>query len=114
MYHPGKVLEILSSNDKDIKSSDETTQAIVEMWDENQFTFLVDSKLSKKIKKNNIVLVDYSPISEKLPLPKHLVVKILNGKLGQEIWNNYKKYNEKNKRALAKSMQSNIAQQYMG
>lgn len=113
MYHPGKVLEIISTNNKDIKASDETTQAVVEMWDENQLTFLVEQKLSKKVKKGDVVLVDYTPISEKIPLPKHLIVKVINGKTGLSIWNSYKRYHDKNRQAMTKNMQQNMPQ-YMG
>ena len=113
MYHPGKVIEILSNGDKNIKSSDETTQAVVEMQDENQCTFLVEEKLNNKVKKGDIVLIDYRPISDKMLVPRHTVIKILNNKLGLEVWHSYKRYHEKNK-AMSKGMQSNIAQQYMG
>lgn len=115
MYHPGKVIEILSNNDKNVKSCDDSTQAIVEMWDENQFTFLVETALAKKIKKNDIVLIDYRPLSDKLPIPRHTIVKILSGKLGQDVWKTYEKFHDKNKQVASKNMmQQNIAQQYMG
>ena len=114
MYHPAKIIEILSNKDRNIKSSDETTQAVLEMWDENQFTFLVETSISKKLKKNDIVLVDYRPISEKIPIPNHTVVKILNGKLGQEVWKSYKRYHEKNKQSIQAQMPSNMSQNYMG
>ncbi len=115
MYHPGKVLEVLSNLDKNIKSSDDSTQAIIEMWDENQFTFLVAQTLSKKLKKGDVVLVDYRPMSDKLPIPNHTIVKILGNKLGQDVWRQYTKFHEKNKQAAAKTVsQNNMIPQYMG
>ena len=114
MYHPAKVIEILSNKDKNIRASDDTTQAVLEMWDENQFTFLVDPIISKKIKKNDIVLVDYRPISEKTPVPNHKVVKIISGKLGQEVWKSYQRYHDKNKQNIQANYPGNMSQNYMG
>ena len=114
MYHPGKVLSVLSSNDKNIKSCDDTTQVFLEMWDENLVTFLVEPTLSKKIKEGDIALVDYRPTSDKIPVPKQTVVKVLSGKLGQNIWNSYKKFHEKKKMELPSNMPGNPAQNYMG
>ena len=62
MYHPGKILNVYKEKNN--------TQATVEMWDENLFTLHVANNIASKVKKNDIVLVDYRPISEKLQIPK--------------------------------------------
>lgn len=112
MFHPGKVIEILSNKDKSVLSSDETTQVVLEMWDENILTFLVDPKLSSKISKNDIVLVDYRPIDDKLNMPRHIVVKILRNKVAQNVWHNYKQHFEKQKLKALSTQQ--FQQNYMG
>ena len=58
MYHPGKVLDVYSSKDKNV-IGDASIQATIMMWDENLFTFLVDPKLANKIKIGDIVRLDY-------------------------------------------------------
>jgi hypothetical protein len=91
MYHVGKVLSVLSSG-KDVISSDESIQAVLEMWDKNILTFTVDPKIAKAIRHDECVLVDYTPMSEKMPVPRHLIVKILKGKTADEVWKQYKKF----------------------
>ena len=116
MFHPGVVIEIFKKS-KDIKSVDNSIQVTLEMWDENILTFNVTTTLAKDIKENDIVLVDYSPISEKIPIPKHKVVKILKGKKGVKMWNKYKAFLRK-KRPQAPTVQKSIIksppQQYIG
>ncbi|MFH1450886.1 MAG: hypothetical protein ABIF92_02805 [archaeon] len=91
-FHPGKIITILKPSSKDVISANTTTQAVIEMWDENILTFTVDSKLAAKVKKNDIVLVDYNPISEKMQVPKTIITKILRGKIADETWKKYKDY----------------------
>jgi len=92
MYHPGKVLNVYKERD--------STQATVEMWDENLFTLHVEDKISNKIKKNDIVLVDYRPISEKLQIPRQTITKIFNKK--EDIWKTYKEFLKKKKEEASK------------
>ncbi len=101
MYHPGKVLGIFRSKEKDVKSSDESTQALIEMWDENIFTLLVDPKIAKSLKEKDVVLVDYSPISEKMPVAKQTVKKIVYKKKAKKLWDDYKEYARKKKKESA-------------
>ena len=89
MYHPGKVIEVLSK--KNTISADSSVQAVLEMWDENVLTMLVDPKIAAKVKKGNFVLVDYRP-QEKVPAPRHVVVKVLSPAEGRRIWNRYKEF----------------------
>jgi len=92
MFHPAKVLGIFRCKDRDVKSSDETTQATVEMWDENIFTCPVEKKIADKLKENDVVLVDYGPFSEKMPVAKQCVTKILYRKRAEKLWAKYKEY----------------------
>jgi hypothetical protein len=90
MYHPGKVLRVFSPGDSNVLSSDSGTQALVSMWDENLTTVLVHKNLSDKVNTNDIVLVDYRPLSTTLPMPRLVVTKILKGDQATETWRIYK------------------------
>jgi len=96
LYHPGKVIEVFGS-DKKIKSINSTIQVTLEMWDENILTFEINSKLGKIVKEGDIVIVDYSPKSEKNQLPKHEITKVLKNQTGQKMWKKYKEYLKKMK-----------------
>ncbi len=92
MLHPAKVIRVFSHSDKAIHSCDQTTQVMLEMWDENQMTFSVDPKISDKIKSGDFVIVDYSSMSPQYPIPRNTVVKVLSGDVGKEVWKDYKEY----------------------
>ena len=114
MYHPGKVVRIFSGKNSDVKSADATTQALVEMWDEIVFTFLVDPHIAD-IKEGEVVLVDYSPLSTTNPAPKHLITKVLKGKTGDTTWSKYKKYYESSRKKTVQQKTLNVAQpEYFG
>ncbi|MCD6476658.1 MAG: hypothetical protein J7K26_00630 [Candidatus Aenigmarchaeota archaeon] len=115
MFHPGVVIEIFKKG-KDVKSIDNSVQVTLEMWDENILTFNISTTLAKYLKENDIVLVDYSPISEKLPAPKHKIVKILKGKKGIKMWNKYKEFlrKRKPKQTTNKVVVKRPSQQYIG
>jgi len=111
MYHPGKVIGIFRSKEKDVKSSDESTQALIEMWDTNIFTLTVEPKIATALKEKDIVLVDYSPVSEKVPVSKQVITKIIYKKKAKMIWDEYKDYaRQKKKQAITKAPVRN----YMG
>ncbi len=95
MYHPAKVLKLFSPKDKEVISADDSLHALVEMWDENIFTVLVDDKLASKIKEGDVVIVDYYPLSPQSQVPKRVVTKILRGKGAEFLWNTYKSYHKK-------------------
>ncbi len=115
MYHIGKVLNVLKSG-KEVVSCDDSVQAVAEMWDKNILTFLVDPKISGQLKKADFVLVDYKPIGEKIPVPRHIIVKILKGKTAEEVWKEYKKYfADKHKKAANSQIQPpTMVPQYLG
>ena len=116
MYHPGKVIETLKKTDKEVISADETMQAVLEMWDENILTLLVNSKLSAKLKAGQVVIVDYRPDEKhSAPVPRHEVVKIVLGKKATKIWDVYKDMHEKKRRKTGAAVQQkNPAQSYIG
>ncbi|MBU2589320.1 MAG: hypothetical protein KKA65_04140 [Nanoarchaeota archaeon] len=101
MYHPGKVIGIFRSKEKDVKSSDESTQALIEMWDENIFTLSVDPKIATALKEKDTVLVDYSPFSEKMPVAKQIICKIIYKKKAKLIWDEYRDYARQKKKQVA-------------
>jgi hypothetical protein len=91
MYHPGKVIEVFKPNEKGTISADNSTQAICEMWDDNILAFLVDKKLSPKIKPGDFVLVSYRPLKDfNPPVPEHVIIKILPKVQGEKIWEKYR------------------------
>ena len=96
IYHPGKVIEIFSSG-KGITKGDNSIQVTLEMWDENVLTFAISAKLGKIVKEGDIAIVDYTPKSEKFPVPAHKIVKILKGDKGTKMWKKYKEYLRKRK-----------------
>ncbi|MFH0949480.1 MAG: hypothetical protein V1802_03255 [Candidatus Aenigmatarchaeota archaeon] len=101
MFHPGKIVEIFSANDKNIVTPDNGVQAMLEMWDDNLITVSVEPYLSKNIKKDDVVLVDYTATQH--GAPRMVVVKILRGELAKRTWNNYKDHYAK-RRTRAVSM----------
>ncbi len=113
MYHPGKVVAVLSPSDKGILSADTSVQATLRMWDENVLTMLVAPKIAKKIREGDIVLCDYRP-EEKMsvPVPRNVVVKILRGKQAEKMWQEYKEVHEKRNKRESKEKQAQ--QSYIG
>jgi hypothetical protein len=99
-YHPGKVLKIFSPKDKSIVAADTSTQALVEMWDENVLTVKVDLKVAPKLKTDDYVLIDYNPVSASSAVPKVIITKIIRGELAKSMWKKYKNFLEKKKKML--------------
>ncbi|MFH1588761.1 MAG: hypothetical protein ABIA76_05485 [Candidatus Diapherotrites archaeon] len=98
VYHLGKIMEIFSFDSKEVVSAEPNLQVTVKMWDENQLIMDVDQKIALKIKKNDIVLVDYNPVQiGGQAVPKQIIVKILNKKLAERAWNSFKEYSDKKK-----------------
>ena len=88
IYHIGRVIDVISGKGK---SADNTVQAIVRMWDGNLLILKVANKIAGKIKKDNFVIIDYSPISDKSPYRKMTIVKILSNDKGEAIWDEFKR-----------------------
>ncbi|MBI4052798.1 MAG: hypothetical protein HY394_02050 [Candidatus Diapherotrites archaeon] len=99
MFHVGTVVKVLGKNDKSVIAADYSTQALLEMWDENIITLTVDEKLVSEIKEKDIVLVDYSPsILGSNAVPKHTITKILRGKTGEETLKAYERFHRERKK----------------
>jgi len=116
-YHPAKIMQVYKPG-KNVLSSDNSTQALVNMWDENMFTFLVAPKIAGKLKKGDVVLVDYNPMKPNSPIPKTLIIKILKGAVGKETWKEHKAYHRKRRRErptkVVKTVQTPIPKQSYG
>jgi hypothetical protein len=96
MYHPGKVIKIFRG-----KRAKTKVQATVSMWDDNLLTLDVYTAIIPFIKEGDTVLVDYSPYPNfTAPVPKQIIVKILDKKDAEPIWNEYKRYHEKQKEQM--------------
>lgn len=110
MFHPGKITGIYRPKDKDVHSSDDSTQAMVEMWDDNLFTCMVEPKIAAKLKEGDVVLVDYRPLSEKSAVPRQVISKIVYKKKAQNLLEQYSDYKRQRKQEVAKQQQKT----YMG
>jgi len=97
IYHPGKIIAVYSPTSKDIAGADSSTQALVEMWDENVFICDVDKSIALKLKEGDIVLIDYNPVSPKLMIPKQSVIKILRGAIAKRTMEKYAEIHRKRK-----------------
>ncbi|MBI5332185.1 MAG: hypothetical protein HZB65_01290 [Candidatus Aenigmarchaeota archaeon] len=104
MFHPGKVIEVFSPKHKKVQASDSTVQAMLDMWDENTLTVMVDKKLETGIRKDDIVLVDYTT-------PKLRVTKILRDEVAKSTWKQYKDHHQKRKQATAMQRQPPLVMQ---
>ena len=85
------------------------------MWDENILTFKISNKLGKIVKEGDIVIVDYSPKSQKFPVPKHDIVKVLKGDKGKKMWKKYKEFLKRRKptpKTMSQPVKPNV--QYIG
>ena len=89
MFHPGRVVAVLRGDDKSIIGADKSVQAVISMWDDNLLTCEVDAGISEKIKETDIVLVDYSPKYQTIPVPRQIIVKILRGEIAKKVWAEY-------------------------
>ncbi len=99
MFHIGKVLEVLSSDEKGSKSSDNATHALLEMWDQNEIIFRVSPAIARDLKEGNYVLVDYSPIPVGgAPVPRHEVISIVGEAKGKKVFARLRESLEEKKR----------------
>lgn len=113
-YHPGIIVEIFSPRDRDIESSDSSTQALIETWDENVISYEVDPKIAEDVKVGDVVLIDYNPTSQQPFRPKMIVVKILRGEKGKKTWDAYKEYFKKRPKMKTPQMPPMSQPSYVG
>lgn len=97
MFHPGKVLAVLKSDEKSVIGVDQSVQVLVSMWDENLLTVEIEPSIASKVRENDIVLIDYSPKYTTIPVPRQVAVKILRGEIAKKIWSEYTQKNQKRK-----------------
>ncbi len=95
MFHIGTVLDIFRPDDKEIVSADSGVQATCRMWDEKIITVSVHRELQDKLKKKDIVLLDYRPMKNS-PVPRMKIVKILSAKRGERALKNYSEFYSQN------------------
>ncbi len=113
MYHPGKVIAVISPKEKGMKSSDASVQATLRMWDDNVLTMLVAPKIAPQIREGDIALADYRPEGGmSVPVPRHTIIKILSGKSAEKVWREYREVHEKRKKHETKEQQAQ--QSYIG
>lgn len=99
MFHLGKVLEIISGDEKGSRNSDNATHALLEMWDENLIIFRANPAIAKDLKEGCFVLVDYSPVAVGgAPVPRHEIVAIVNEAKGKKLLARLKDSAEEKKR----------------
>jgi len=98
MYHLGKVEAVYSPKDKNIVGEDNSTQALVEMWDSPKVIFRVADPIADKVKKDDFVLVDYTLRGAGQLAPRQIIVKILGRKLGTESWKSAQDWLEERKK----------------
>ena len=97
VFHPGKIVEVFKPGDSGVESADDSTQALVEMWDNNLLTLLVEPEIAGKLKTGDTVLVDYRVNNEKAPVPRQIITKILSGAKAKRIWDKYTAFFKKRK-----------------
>lgn len=113
MYHPGKIIAVLSGKEKGIVSSDSSVQATLRMWDDNVLTMLVAPKIAGQVKEGDMVLADYRPQKGlSVPVPTNIVVKILRGKSAEKAWQEYRETYDKRKKHEKSEKQAQ--QSYIG
>ncbi len=86
MFHLAKVIEVIFPEDKGSKSAENTTHALLQMWDDNMIIFRANPAIAKDLKEGVYVLVDYSPIPVGgAPVPRHEIVSIVSEAKGKKI-----------------------------
>lgn len=90
MYHIGIVKNVLRPDKKSgIISSDNSTQAVIQMWDENLLIIGVEKKLVPKLKEGSYVIADYTPLTPESNNRKMVIVKILPKASGAKLWRDF-------------------------
>ena len=111
MYHPGRAVEVFSSDGKNVISSDNTVQVLLEMWDDNLITVQIDPSLVKSAKKGDVLIVDYTNTQTG---PKMAATKILRGDVSKRVWEKYRDFYEKKKSQQSMPAKARREQHYVG
>ncbi len=104
MFQFGRVLKIFKPGAKDVFSSDFNVHALLEMWDDVRLTALVHAGIAEKLKQGDFVVTEIVPISQNIF--RHVTVKVIRGKQGEETWREYKGFLEKKQKGQEKAPQS--------
>jgi hypothetical protein len=113
MYHIGIIEYVISPKDRGVVSSDDSVQAVVKMWDGNLLILLVDKKISRKVKKGDYALSDYTPMSPESKHRKLYITKVLSKKEGSKIWKHFEKEYDRRKKAF-RAKRPSQAPRYIG
>lgn len=100
MFHIGKVRKVVRPKKKDVVSADSSVQAVVRMWDQNLLMLQVHKKIEGKIKENDFIIADYTPVAPNSPHRKMMITKIVKGDLGKKI---YKEFTDEYERRKSKA-----------
>lgn len=95
MYHIGLVQYTILPKEKGMVSADNSTQAVVRMWDKNLLILLVDKNIGKKVNIGDYVLCDYTPMSPTSKHRKLYITKILPKAEGKKIWEDFLKEHQR-------------------
>ncbi|RLI97334.1 MAG: hypothetical protein DRO99_03170 [Candidatus Aenigmatarchaeota archaeon] len=114
-FHPGKVTEVYQSKGRDIASSDASTQATVSMWDGHTLTITVAPRLRSKIRRGDVVFVDYYPSSKfRDPVPRMVITKIIRGSKAKSVLQEYGKYHRRIKSMKPEGPSERVHERYIG
>lgn len=95
MFQFGKIVRVLNSKEKDMISADNNVLAVLEMWDDIILTALVHAGLNEKIKAGDYAITEVQMLGPNMM--RHMVVKVMSGKSGEDTWKLYRKmYNKRN------------------
>ncbi len=111
MYHIGMIQHIIYPDKNGVVSSDLSVQAVVRMWDSNLLILGVDKKISRKAKKGDYVLADYTPLAAESRHRKLTVIKLLPATEGSRIWAEFQDEVERRKALFQQQSQPGQQQQ---
>ncbi len=83
------IQHIIWPNKNGVASADDSVQAVVRMWDTNLLILGVEKKITKKIRKGDYILADYSPLEPNSRHRKLTVIKVLPPEEGSRIWGEF-------------------------
>jgi len=112
MYHIGMIQHIIYPDRNGVVSSDLSVQAVVRMWDSNLLILGVDKKISKKARKGDYVLADYTPLAADSRHRKLTVIKLLPESEGSKIWGEFQDEMERRKVIMQQHTEGNQQRYY--
>jgi tagatose-1,6-bisphosphate aldolase non-catalytic subunit AgaZ/GatZ len=98
VFHVGIVERVYPTSGDGIISAEQTTEALVWMWDENLIILKVHPGLAAEIREGDYVLADYYPTGGDTPNLRRVITKILRGREGEEAWQKFREYHRSKNR----------------